>query len=118
MSPATGPSAPVEPVGASLLVARSNGLLIFPRAESSALLMYCSPVATLYTVSTRVADARLPLVVPAPATATDADTSPATATRKAALRRGGLAAPPRRDITAESGARTGLSLRLLISCSV
>jgi hypothetical protein len=88
-----------------------------PRAESSALLMYCSPVATLYSVNTCLADTRS-AVAPALATDTDANTSPTTATRKAALRPGVLAAAPRTDITAESGTRTGLSQRFLITGSL
>src|SRR4029077_15633581 len=104
MSPAKGPSPLPERFGASLLSALPRGLLTCPRAESSALLMYCNPVATLYTVTTRLVATRV-LVAPAPATDTDASTHPTTATRKAVL-------PP------ESGPRTALSLRLLIRRSL
>ena len=55
---------------------------------------------------------------PAPATDADASTSPATATTRAACDAREPAAAPRRDITATSGARTQLSLRLLIACSL
>jgi hypothetical protein len=117
MSPANGPfPLPAEPFGSSALAELPSGLFTFPRAESSALLMYCSPVATLYNVNTRCADTRLAGDAPAPATDTEANTNPtATATTRAALRRGGLAPAPRRDITAESG---GLSLRRLIRPSL
>src|SRR4051794_20190019 len=118
MSPAAGPSSPPELFGASLLASLSSGLLTFPRAESSAELMNCSPVATLYTVNTRLGDTRLPVVVPAPATETDANITPTTATRTTALRPGWLTAAPRREITAERRARTGLSLRLRIDRSL
>jgi len=47
MSPALGPFWLPGFLGASLFWLLSSGLLTFPRTESSALLMYWSPVATL-----------------------------------------------------------------------
>src|SRR3954453_9402875 len=115
MSPANGPSPLPELLGASLLATLSSGLLTWPRARSSAVLMYCRPVGMLNTVSTLVADGRFPV---APAAGADASTRPPTATSNTALRPRGLAAPPRRRVTAERGARTRLSLRRLITSSL
>src|SRR5262245_13259740 len=99
-------------LGHSLFAASSSGLLMRPRARSSAVLMYCRPVATLYSVNIRVPVA-LP-VAPAPEARTDA-TSARTATGKAALRPRLTtpAAVPRRGITYEGSGRGRKPLSVL-----